>query len=86
MSSRNLKDLPLRVRDAELDNCVFVAIHEVLKTKGFQHVTGADSRVVCLVNKPERENTLLLEAIISGMSDIIIVEYYLEVGLMDTSE
>jgi hypothetical protein len=85
VSGKNLKYSPPRLCDAELDNCVFIAIDEILKAKGFDHVTRADSRVVCLINEPKRENTLLLEAIISGILNITI-EYYLQVGLMDTSE
>ena len=85
MPGKNLRYFPLRLYDAEFDNCVFIAIDEILKANGFDHVTRADSRVVCLISEPKRENTLFLEAIVSGILNITF-EYYLQVGLMDTRE
>jgi len=85
MSGKDLKEFSPRVCDAKLDNCIFITIHETPKAKGLHHITRAYSRVVCLINEPQRENTLLLKAIISSILNILF-EYYLQVGLMDASE
>ena len=86
MSGKNLKYFPPRLCNAELDNCIFIAIDEIFKAKGFDHVTRANSRVVCLINEPKRKNALFLEGIVSDILNITFVGYYLQVGLMDTSE
>lgn len=54
MSGWYLKDFPSQVCDAELDDYIFIAIHQIFEAKSFHNVTRADPRVVCLVNEPER--------------------------------
>jgi hypothetical protein len=61
MFCRDLEDCAVELGDFNFDGGARVPVEDVGQANRLQNITRSDPRVVCLIRKPKREDTLFLK-------------------------